>query len=138
MFGPNWETLSNGLAVRVDDFSWQGSFREDPRFFLRRDKSQPDRITDCLFGEVPDDQAAMLLAEFISYSGLPASSRLTFSRISDIHAAHEETVSKHDRTAKVARLALESLGIPVVTFYLEQSNLYWDTVLLLGTTTNIN
>lgn len=65
----DWKLASEGLLLREDAFSWQGAFKDDRRFFLRRSKDAPEEITDVLIGSVDEVRASNLLGAFLRATG---------------------------------------------------------------------
>ncbi|GAA6147755.1 hypothetical protein NBRC116586_08170 [Pseudooceanicola nitratireducens] len=127
-----WTYLKSGLGLREDEFSWQGSVESDPRFFLRRSKDEPEKVTDLLFGDLSDDAVEPLLVEFLRLSGGVVGRQLTFTNIGRQDDNHDATVAKFDRVARVGKRAVELSGQLIVNSRLEQDGKHWNAVLKLG------
>lgn len=126
-----WTYQKSGLGLREDDFSWQGSVEDDPRFFLRRSKDEPERVTDLLFGDLSDDAIEPLLAEFLRLSGGISGKRLTFTNIGHRDDCHDSTVAEFDRVARVGKNAAGLLGRSIRNSFLDQDGKHWNAVLEL-------
>ncbi len=126
-----WTYQKSGLGLREDEFSWQGSVESDPRFFLRRSKDEPEKVTDLLFGELSDDTAEAMLAEFLRLSGGIRGKRLVFTRISRRGDSHDATVATFDRVARVGTNAVVLSGWLVNNRFLDQDGNHWNAVLEL-------
>ena len=116
-----WSALPNGLMLREDEFSWQGSVSSGGRFYLRRDKSDPGKVTDFLFGDLDDRQIARVFAEFIKQTGGLLSERLAFTAISRLDAARDEVISKYDRIRDIVGQSADILGLSISDSFLETS-----------------
>ncbi|MBU2888210.1 hypothetical protein [Celeribacter halophilus] len=116
-----WNALPNGLMLREDEFSWQGAISSGGRFYLRRDKSDPSKITDFLFGALDDRQIARVFAEFIKQTGGLLSERLAFTAIARLDAGRDEVISKYDRIRAIVGHSAEILGLSISDSFLETS-----------------
>ncbi len=126
-----WEYQESGLGLRDDDFSWQGSVKGDPHFFLRRSKDEPDTVTDLLFGQLSDNTVEFLFAEFMSATGGIRGDRLTFSSIGQRSDNYDATVIRFDRIVKIGTNAAVQTGRIVKNCFLDQDGNYWNAVLEL-------
>jgi hypothetical protein len=126
-----WKARPSGLKLREDDFSWQGAVESEPRFFLRRSKDEPEKISDLLFGQLTDDVVELLLAEFMRKSGGISGSRLVFTGIGKRDDSHDATVAMFDRIAKIGTNAVVLAGRIVISRFLDQDGNRWNVVLEL-------
>lgn len=126
-----WAYQKGGLGLREDEFSWQGSVESDPRFFLRRSKDEPEKVTDLLFGDLSDDAVEPLLADFLHASGGVGGKRLVFTNIGRQGDSHDATVATFDRVAKVGKSAVILSGGLVQNSFLSQDGNHWNAVLEL-------
>jgi hypothetical protein len=129
MYG--WQQQDSGLAVREDEYSWQGSSRDDPLFFIRMSKSDPSMFTDFLFGNLPDDQIVRLLSDFVSLHSGFTKDRIVFTAISSLSDSPVHTSSVFDRIVRIGKEAALSLGRVSKDSFLEQYGTKWNAVILL-------
>ena len=124
-----WKLQKSGLVLREDEFSWQGSIKSDPGFFLRRSKEETEKVTDLLFGKLSDDVVEPLLAEFLRLSGGIGGKRLVFTNIGRRGDSHEATVATFDRVTRVGtNVVVLSCGL-VANKFLDQEGNHWNAVL---------
>jgi hypothetical protein len=125
----NWRRLESGLALREDEFSWQGSRVEDNRFFLRREKSDPRRITDLLTGEAPRDVSALLFADFLRYSGgLEGQDSLVFLAIAKKTDDYASVVQNFNSVTQIIDLTLGELRVSKRHELLQDSLEHWNAI----------
>jgi hypothetical protein len=116
-----WNELPNGLLLREDEFSWQCTVVSGGRFYLRRDKSDPSKVTDFLFGDLDDRRISPVLAEFIKQTGGLLSERLAFTAIARLDAGRDEVISKYDRIREIVGQSADILGLSISDSFLETS-----------------
>jgi len=126
-----WTYQKNGLGLREDEFSWQGSVENDPRFFVRRSKDEPEKVTDLLFGKLSDDAVEPLLAEFLRLSGGISGKRLVFTSIGRRDDSHDATVATFGRVVRVGTNVVLLSGRLVKNSFLDQEGNHWNAVLEL-------
>jgi len=131
MYGSTWEQQKSGLAIREDEFSWQASFKSDPRFFLRRIKAEPQKFTDVLLGDVNDDISSMLLSEFLEKTGWMNWDYVIFEGIGKVDDDYPKTVASFDRIVSVSKPAFEAIGDQVQNSFLKKDADRWNVVLSL-------
>ena len=125
----HWQYLASGLGLRDDEFSWQGSFRDDPSFFLRRDKDRLNRITDLQIGKASEEVAAQLLADFLECTGgLVAGKPLIFPTLARIQEEHPIVIKVFDQTVRISERALSKLGFEGITAKLNDDLGYWSAI----------
>ena len=122
----DWKHASDGLLLREDAFSWQGAFKDDERFFLRRSKDAPEEITDVLIGSVDEVRASNLLGAFLRATGgvstpLIGRRRLLFRNVS----TREDPDDKRDQLETIIQAACMSLdqGFAKTKFCTDGANL---------------
>lgn len=129
----DWAYLDSGLGLRQDEFSWQGSFKDDPRFYLRRDVDNPNDITDLLLGNVEEAVASKLLAEFlVATGGLVLSSPLVLKAIANDSHDFNDVVAKFDQLVGVTTIALESIGLRKLNATLQDDLGRWNAVVIFS------
>ena len=116
-----WNELPNGLMLREDEFSWQGTVSSDGCFYVRRDKSDPSKVTDFLFGDLNDCQVSPVFAEFIKQTGGLLSERLAFTAIARLDAGRDGVISKYDRIRDIVGQSAEILGLSISDSFLDTS-----------------
>lgn len=131
MYGNTWEPQDSGLALREDESSWQGSYELDMRFYLRRDKVDPKKVTDLIFGNLNEATSARYLAEFLDKTGGIQHDKLVFTDIGRFGGAHAQTISNYDKTIVVAKRAVGMTQHIVTNCLLEPDGPIWNAVLLL-------
>lgn len=127
----DWLKQKSGFAFREDQFSWQGSYENDRRFFLRRDKYQPDMITDLILGDVNDETAIALIEEFFALSSGINVRSLLFTNILDVRYGKEALVACHDRIVTIIKSVAPKMGVVVTNSFLEQDGSRWNTRIIL-------
>lgn len=122
----DWKLASEGLLLREDAFSWQGAFKDDKRFFLRRSKDVPEEITDVLIGSVDEVRASNLLGAFLRATGgvstpLIGGRRLIFRNVSTC----DDPDDKRDQLETIIQAACMSLdqGYAKTKFCADGTNL---------------
>ncbi|MDF2232418.1 hypothetical protein P2H44_07625 [Albimonas sp. CAU 1670] len=126
-----WTYRKSGLGLRDDDFSWQGSAEIDPRFFLRRSKTEPKKITDLILGNLPDNKIETLLAEFLMATGGLMDDCLIFTSIGTKSDKHDDTVATFDRIASISSKSAALAGRTTENIFLDPDGDYWNAVLIL-------
>ena len=136
MAGFEWQRQPSGLGFRQDEMSWQGSYADDPRFFLRRCKSDLAVFTDVLSGDLSEDLCAEILAEFIALSGGLVGDRLVFEAIAPKDALKQEIVDTFNRISAIAKSAAALSERTPSNSYLHPNGHKWDAVVELQPATD--
>lgn len=123
-----WTYQKSGLCLHEDEFSWQGNVEVDPRFFVRRSKNEPEKVTDLIFGQVSDDAVGPLLAEFLQLSGGIHGNRLVFCSIGRRDDSHDATVVAFDRVVRIGTNVLSMSGRSLKNSFLDQDGSHWNAV----------
>ena len=111
-----------GLVPRVDEFSYQVSSRDDPRFWFRliREGTR-DVVTDFFLGEQPREEAGRLLVRCFEAHRLSPRAPLVFRDIVPSPKPDSEMLRQATRTYSLAgRHLLAELGIAAVEEHLEE------------------
>ncbi|REF68396.1 MULTISPECIES: hypothetical protein [Paracoccus] len=122
MTGFAWTYQPSGLGLRQDEFSIQGSFRDDPHFYLRRDYREPRVLTDFNFGALGDEQICTLLAEFLSKSGGLQPPTVAVTDIARQGDEKHIVVARYDRTVEALKNAIIAMGFDVQNAQLDQKH----------------
>lgn len=124
-----WDYKASGLGLREDDFSWQACYRFDPKFFLRRDKMKPSIITDALFGQVKDETASKLLAEFLILTGHVTQTRLRFTNITSADLSFMRAALTFDKLITIGKMSMSELGKECTNSFLDVEGHYFDAII---------
>ena len=136
MAGPKWRRQPSGFEILQDDTSRQSSYADDPRFFLRRCKSDLAVFTDLLSGDLSEDVCAELLVEFITLSGGLGGDRLVFEAIATQDADKQEIAATFDRISAIAKSAAALSRRTPYNSYLNPNGYKWDAVVELQPATD--
>lgn len=132
MTGFAWTYQPSGLGLRQDEFSIQGSSRDDPHFYLRRDRGEPQVLTDFNFGALSDEKISTLLAEFLSKSGGLHPPTIAVSDIARQGDEKHIIVARYDRTVTALRSAVTAMGFEVTNAQLDQKHGRFNAIVLIS------
>ncbi|MBL3706137.1 hypothetical protein GI582_26050 [Sulfitobacter sp. BDSS02] len=127
-----WQSLPGSLRFREDTYSWQGASETDARFFLRRDKQNPEVVTDFFFGNLSDEKIIPLLVAFLEATGGLSGPKLMFTAISSESDQRDKTVAVFDRLKGVVFAALKRMEAAPNNAFLDPNRGKWNAVFELG------
>ncbi|PTX39741.1 hypothetical protein IQ03_05141 [Gemmobacter caeni] len=131
MTSSEWTYQPSGLGLRSDEFSIQGSCRDDPRFFLRRDRYKLNALTDLNLGDISDENVVRFLAEFLAKSGGITGGKFEVVDIARRTDDHGLVTVIYDRTTKVLKQVMMEMGFSVKNAYLDDKMGRYNSVLVL-------
>ncbi|WP_138472169.1 hypothetical protein [Poseidonocella sp. HB161398] len=126
-----WISLANGLMLREDEFSWQGSTAADTRFYLRRDKYDPKKITDLLFGSLENSGISKIFIEFIKQTGGLGAGQITFKAIARLDDSFDEVVARYDRVKEIFSISADALNIEISDSFLDKSGCEYSAIFII-------